>query len=151
MTKDPVEELTPSSDTTNDDVHPAQVVTLEVAEEHVASRGQAHVERLAGRDAHLGDLSDACEHILIDAQTVGRDRQPVGGEIGADHDELVRGGPLVVDVEDDRPAFTLGVEAWIEKSLSVTSTAGPGGVWLAPEQDENTMNAATQASGLRRR
>ena len=49
----------------------------------------------------LVELSDPVQPVLVHAQPVGAEGQSVGGEVRPHDHELVRGGRLVVDLDDD--------------------------------------------------
>ena len=82
-------------------MHPTEVVTVEVAEEDVATGREGEGKSADRPGADLVELSDPVEPVLVHAQPVGTEGQPVRREVRPDDDELVRSGRVVVDLQDD--------------------------------------------------
>src|SRR5919198_4949338 len=68
-------------------VHPAEVVPLEVAEEHVATGRKTELEGCGGPRGHLRQLACGVESVLVHAEAVRREREGIGGQIGGDGGE----------------------------------------------------------------
>ena len=83
------------------DMHPTEVVPVQVAEENVATRGQVQGKRPQRPGVDLVELSDPVQPIFVHAQPVGTEGQSVRREIRPHDHELVCGGRLVVDLEDN--------------------------------------------------
>src|SRR5512132_1573481 len=85
-------------DDLQDCVHPAEVVTVQVAEEDVATGSEGEGKRPDRPRCDVAELSDPVQPVLVHAQPVGTEGQSVRREVRPDGHELVRGGRVVVDL-----------------------------------------------------
>src|SRR6476661_5369479 len=84
-----------------DGVHPAQVVTVQVAEEDVATGSERQGKRPDRPRGDVVELSHPIQPVLVHAQPVGTEGESIRGKVRPDDHELVRGGRVVVDLQDD--------------------------------------------------
>src|SRR4051812_19639608 len=82
-------------------VHPAEVVTVQVAEEDVTPRGEGEGKRPDGPRGDLVELSDPIQPVFVHAQTVGTQGESIRREVRPDDYELVCGRRVVVNLQDD--------------------------------------------------
>src|SRR4051794_24724214 len=84
-------------------VHPAQVVTLHVADEDVGPRRKPEDQRHGPAHVHLRHLTDVPDggRVLVDGEPVRPERHPARRPVGLEDHELVRGRPSIVNVERD--------------------------------------------------